>query len=340
MSISPAATIEAIACAFPARSLTNAELKAEHPDWDFERLETRTGVFSRHVAAGNETALDFAVRACEQLEAQGRLRADQIDALIFCTQSPDYIMPPNSCILHGKLQLRSEALAFDVTLACSGYIYGLQLADSLIRSGAAKRVLLATSDTYTRYIHPGDRATRCLFGDGGAVSIISASDDGRGIRDIRCATAGKHYEKFMIPAGGMRVPCSAESLRETVDHSGNVRTAEHIKMDGIGVLSFFNATVPASVKETLSRNHLTLDDVDLFVFHQASQVVLDSLQAILKIPAEKMVFDLAQVGNLVSASIPVALQRAFDRGQAKPGQLALLCGFGVGLSWGTALVDL
>jgi 3-oxoacyl-[acyl-carrier-protein] synthase-3 len=231
--------------------------------------------------------------------------------------------------------------AFDITLACSGYIYGLQLADSLIRSGAAKRVLLATSDTYSRYIHPGDRATRCLFGDGGGVTILSNSGDpNSGIRDIRCGTAGKQYQKFMIPAGGIRLPRSIETAKEKLDHSGNVRTQEHIKMDGMGVLSFFNATVPCSVKEILQRNNLAMDDVDLFVFHQASQVILDSLRSVLEIPQGKMIYDLAEVGNLVSASIPVALKRAFDRGKAKHGQLALLCGFGVGLSWGTALVDL
>jgi len=332
--------IEAISVALPGTPLTNDELRATYPGWDFDRLEKRAGVFTRYVAAENETALDFAFRACEQLQAQGRLRADEIDALIFCTQTPDHIMPPNACILHGKLCLHPKVLAFDITLACSGYIYGLQLADSFIRSGAAKRVLLATADTYTRFIHPGDRATRCLFGDGGAVSIVSQSENGRGIRAIRCGTAGKQYDKFMIPAGGMRVPCSAETTRETVDHSGNVRTAEHIKMDGLGVLSFFNATVPCAVTEMLVRNGLSIVDVDLFVFHQASQLALDSLRVALNIPMQKMVYDLAEVGNLVSASIPVALSRAFDRGQAKPGQLALLCGFGVGLSWGTALVDL
>ncbi len=333
-------TIEAISVALPATPLTNDQLRVAYPNWDFDRLEKRAGVFTRYVAAENETALDFAFRACEQLAAQGRLRADEIDALIFCTQSPDHIMPPNACILHGKLRLQPEVLAFDITLACSGYIYGLQLADSFIRSGAAKRVLLATADTYTRFIHPGDRATRCLFGDGGAVSIISQSESGRGIREIRCGTAGKQYAKFMIPAGGMRMPCSAETAREAVDDSGNVRTAEHIKMDGLGVLSFFNATVPCAVTDVLVRNGLSIADVDLFVFHQASQMALDSLRTALNIPMQKMVYDLAEVGNLVSASIPVALSRAFDRTQAKPGQLALLCGFGVGLSWGTALVDL
>ena len=333
-------TIESIAYAFPARCLTNAELRQAYPDWDYDRLEKRAGVFKRYIADENETAFDFALRACGELAQQDRLRPDKIDALIFCTQTPDYIMPPNSCILHGALKLNPKVFAFDITLACSGYIYALQLADSLIRSGAATRVLLATADTYSRYIHAGDRATRCLFGDGGAVSIIAESLNGRGIRNIRCGTAGSHFSKFIIPAGGMRVPRSECSRRETIDKSGNVRTQEHISMDGLGVLSFFNSTVPASVKEILTEAGLMLGDVDIFVFHQASQVVLDTLRTAMGIPVEKMVYDLAEVGNLVSASIPVALGRALERGQAKPGQLALLCGFGVGLSWGTALIDL
>lgn len=332
--------IESIAYSLPERCLTNEELRADYPDWDFERLEKRTGVLRRPIADAGETALDFVLRACESLSNEGRLRPEEIDALIFCTQSPDHIMPPNSCLLHGKLGLSTNAMAFDITLACSGYVYGLQLASSLIESGAAKRVLLATADTYSRYIHAGDRATRCLFGDGGAVSILSRSSNGEGIRSIRCGTAGKHYDKFMIEAGGMRVARSADTARETVDRSGNVRSAEHIRMDGLGVLSFFNSTVPCAVKATLAESGLSLSDIDLFVFHQASQVALDSLMGALHIPPSKMVIDLAETGNLVSASIPVALQRARESGRAKPGQLALLCGFGVGLSWGTVVVDL
>jgi 3-oxoacyl-[acyl-carrier-protein] synthase-3 len=331
--------IEAISYAFPAKCLTNQELMAAYPDWDFGRLEKRTGVMRRHVAGPGETALDLAAGACEKLAAQGQLGPERIDAVIFCTQTPDYIMPPNACLLHGRLNLGSRVMAFDINLACSGYIYGLQLAVSLIRSGAAGRVLLATSDTYSRHIHPGDRATRCLFGDGGAVSVISSAEGAWPIHDIRCGTAGKHYEKFIIPAGGMRLPRSACTAQETTDPSGNVRTPEHIKMDGVGVLSFFNATVPAAVKETLGANGLKMDDIGMFVFHQASRLALDSLRTALAIPMGKMVYDLEDTGNLVSASIPVALKRTVERG-APGGQRVLLCGFGVGLSWGTALIEI
>jgi 3-oxoacyl-[acyl-carrier-protein] synthase-3 len=249
-------------------------------------------------------------------------------------------MPPNSALLHGKLNLRPNVMAFDVNMGCSGFMYGLQIADTLIRSGTASRVLLANADTGTRYIHVGDRATRCLFGDGAAVSMWTRSQDGRGVRDIKCGTAGKYYKRVIIPAGGARTRRSAESCREIVDDSGNVRTDEYLKMDGLGVLSFFNSTMPGAVTELLARNQITIQDVDVFVFHQASQVAMDTLRKVLGIPLEKMVYDLAEIGNLSSASIPVALSHAIESGQAKSGQLALLCGFGQGLSWGTALVDL
>ena len=144
----------------------------------------------------------------------------------------------------------------------------------------------------------------------------------------------------MIAAGGMRLPRSAETCRPIAHHSGNILSAEHIRMDGIGVLSFFNATVPCAVKEILAANGVRLADIDVFVFHQASQIVLDTLRMALEIPPQKLIYDLADGGNLVSASIPVALKRASDRGLVKSGQLALLCGFGVGLSWGTGLVEL
>ncbi len=330
--------IEAIAYALPAKVLTNDQLRAEHPEWDMDRLEPRTGVLARHIAAEGETALDLAERACDHLAATGKLARETIDAVIFCTETPDHPMPPNACLLHHRLGLRSDVPAFDITLACSGFVYGLQIADSLIKCGVARRVLLATADTYSRLIHPGDRATRCLFGDGGAVSLIGPSPDRRGILDIRCGTSGGKGDRFMVRAGGARLPRSAATAVETTDNSGNVRTAEHIAMNGISVLSFFNTMVPREVDVILRRNRLTADDVDLFIFHQASAAALDGLQRALGLPTNKMVRDMAMIGNLVSASIPVAMQRAIEAGRLRPGQTVVLCGFGVGLSWGTALV--
>jgi 3-oxoacyl-[acyl-carrier-protein] synthase III len=187
-------------------------------------------------------------------------------------------------------------------------------------------------------IYPDDRATFCLFGDGGAVSIIAPAPDGTGIIDIRCGTSGRHGDRFMVPAGGARIPRSAQTALVQRDRGGNQRTAEHITMDGVGVLSFFNSVVPDEVRRILAENGLAADDVDWFIFHQASRVALQSIRRALGVPNEKVIELLAEVGNLVSASIPVTIERAQADGRIQPGQLLLLCGFGVGLSWGTALV--
>ena len=223
-------------------------------------------------------------------------------------------------------------------MGCSGFVYSLEVARSLIRCGTAKKIMLATADTYSQFINTGDRATRVLFGDGAAVSIICRSDDHKGILDVSLGSSGKYYDRFMVPAGGARIPLGEMSATETTDKSGNTRTAANITMDGFGVLSFFNTTIPKHVNALLRKNQLRIEDPNLFVFHQASRVALDSIARILKIPDHKVVRSMEKVGNLVSASVPVALKMALTEGQAKPGDLIVLCGFGVGLSWATALV--
>lgn len=333
-------TIKAIAYELPQRIVDNDELHRENPAWEMARVEARAGVLRRHIARDDETALDLSIAACEKLFAEHPQAKADVDAIVYCTQSPDHVMPPNSCLLHGKLGLSESVLAFDFTLACSGFIYGLAISRGLLLSGAAGNVLLVTADTYSKYIHPGDRGARVLFGDAAAVTWLGLSAAGDGISDIQCATSGKDGGKFMIPAGGSRLPRSEKTGQPVTDRSGNVRTPEHIHMDGLGVLSFFNSRVPGHVRGILERNQLTVADVDLFVFHQASKVVLDYIIGALKIPPEKAPCNLRDIGNTVSASIPIALKDAMDHGQASPGQTVLLCGFGVGLSWGSAILEL
>jgi 3-oxoacyl-[acyl-carrier-protein] synthase III len=329
--------IEAIEFALPDRIVTNADLERENPGWNMSRLVERTGVEERRIAAPGETALDLGHRACLALAASGGLRPETIDALIFCTETPDYPLPPNSSVLHGLLNLPTNVMAFDITLACSGFVYALGIARSLILSGTASRVLIVTADTYSRLIHPGDRSSRSLFGDGGAATIVGTGP-GIAILDVAFNTSGAKYDRFIVNAGGSRVPSSGTTHETTVDRSGNVRTAEHIEMDGLGVLSFFNTVVPQAVADILRRNNLSPADVDCYVFHQASLVALQGVARGLNIPFDRVVVNLAKIGNLVSASVPIALRHARDEGRLKSGQTAILCGFGVGLSWATALI--
>lgn len=330
--------IEAISYCLGARRVTNDMLGVENPEWDMSKIFERSGVMSRPVADEGVTALDLGEKAVVGLLRAASCAIDEIDGLIFCTQTPDYVLPSNSALLHGRLGMAHGVMAFDITHACSGFVYGLGIARSLVLSGAAKRVLLVNADTYTRLLHAQDRSTRPIFGDGAAASLISAEPLALNVLDANFGTAGKQTDRFIVKFGGARHPANQDVPKASVDGAGRVHSDAHVYMDGLGVLSFFTSVVPKSVKEVLARNQLTVEDISLFVFHQASRLALEGLQRSLAIPAEKMVMDLQDTGNLVSASIPVALARVLANNTLKPGQLVVLCGFGVGLSWGAALV--
>ena len=321
----------------PDKVVTNEDLHNENPDWDMKNVEIKSGVVQRHIAADGETAFDLAARSCDKLFYSGGHNKADIDAIIFCTQSPDYIMPSNAFLLHEYLDLDENVMAFDYNLACSGYIYGLAIARSLIISGTATKVLLATGDTYSRYINSGDRSARVLFGDGAAVSLITASETEEGIRDVILATSGKHHRKFYIPAGGCRLPKLANPVKK-IDNSGNVRTENDIHMDGMAVWSFIQSTVPKQIRSLMERNSLSADDIDLFVFHQASKMTLISLTKALRLNEDKVYLNLSQTGNLVSSSLPIALKNALAEGRIQSGNMVLMSGFGVGLSWGSLLM--
>ncbi len=333
------ARIRDIAVYLPEQVVTNDDLNRQHPEWDMARVAARAGILSRHVAADTETALDLAVKACHLLLARNEGLRTKVDGIIFCTQTGDYVMPPNSCVLHRALGLKDAVFALDTNLACSGYVYSLTVAQGLLLAGTCSNVLVVTADTYSKLIHPRDRAARTLFGDGAAVSWLSLSDDGQGITDTLCETSGKGFEIFWVPAGGARTPRSAQTDVETTNASGNVTTPSHIQMNGMGVLSFVNSKIPSHVNALLARNQLSAADVELFVFHQASKLALEALTRSLKLPPDKVFDNLAHVGNTVSASIPIALAEAQKAGRLREGNRVLLCGFGVGLSWASAVVQ-
>jgi 3-oxoacyl-[acyl-carrier-protein] synthase III len=248
-------------------------------------------------------------------------------------------MPPNSFLLHNTLGLSEDVFAFDFNHACTGYIYGLAMAHSFISSGLAKQVLLVTSDTYSKYINKKDRSTRVLFGDGAACSIIEKSNTPGGIVDIILASSGKNYDKFWIPAGGMRLPKSAETSVKKADKIGNIRSQENITMNGFEVWAFFNSAGPKQIKRLLKNNKLEKTDIDQFIFHQASQMTLDSVIKGLKLDKEKVFINIRDIGNTVSASIPIALKDAIEQGKIKKGDRVILSGFGVGLSYGSILME-
>lgn len=333
-------SIRAIAVELPEREVTNADLARENPGWAMESVVKRSGIESRRFAAEDETAFDLSVRACESLLEQQDVAAADIDAILYCTHDPDYPMPGNAHLLHAHLGLGDEVLAFDYRLACTGFVYGLAFADAFVRAGMASGALLVTAETASKRINPRDRSARVLFGDGAAVTYLSSSGEGGGrIAAYELCTRGDGFKCGYVPAGAARNPVSEETKRETTDLSGNVRTPEDMHLEGPELWRFVNSVVPGHVEGFLAKHSLTLDDVDLCVFHQASKLILDSLRKALSIPAEKMFVHMKDIGNLSSASIPFALRAAMDEGAIQPGDRLLVSGYGTGLSYGSAIVE-
>lgn len=334
------AVIRDVAVSLPESTVTNDDLLAALPAPKASLLARRAGVEQRHIAGPGQTALDLGEAACRELFAGHADLAEQIDILVFCTQTPDHPLPPNSCALHGRLGLSDQVMSFDVPHACSAFVYALQLVDALFQAAAGTNALIVTADTYSSLISAEDRATRVLFGDGAAATWLSTSSEPeRGAIDFRCGTDGKGFSAFMVPAGGTRMPVTdAVRADKSIDNSGNARTPAHIAMNGQEILTFVGARMPDSIKGLLARNELQLDDLDLLVFHQASAVVLDTLTMRLGVDPDRVVRSLQLTGNTVSASIPMTLHQALGDGRLAPGDLVLLCGFGAGLSWGSALV--
>jgi 3-oxoacyl-[acyl-carrier-protein] synthase-3 len=335
--MSSSARIARIEYAIPENVVTNDDLQRAHPDWRMEQVTRKTGVLTRRFAVGDELASDLAFRAAaDVLDGQDK---NQIDGLIFCTQSPDQIMPPNATILHARLGLPKSVAAFDITLACSGFVYGLAIAKSMIDSLGMRSVLLLCGDTYSRYIHPDDRAALTLFGDGAAAALVDQATDESRILDFLLASDGQTGgDKFMIKAGGLRTPRSEATCIGRRDIAGNVRSDDTIYMDGAAVLAFAQREVEPTVEQILRRNDLQLSQIKLVLFHQASLHALNILTKQLQLTPDQTFYNIAHFGNTVSASLPILLKDAESAGRLERGDLVLIVGFGVGFSWGACLM--
>lgn len=327
--------IKAISYYLPEATLDNSELASLYPGWSEEKIFEKTGITRRHIAGKNETACDMAEQAALKLFEEHSVDPDCIDYVLLATQSPDYFLPTTACVLQNKLKISKNAGALDFNLGCSAYVYGLSLAKGLITAGIAKNVLLITSETYTKHIHPMDKSVRTIFGDAATASLIVASDV-RGIGDFVLRTDGSGFDKLIVPVGGMRRRQSEH--RQIQDDSGNIRTDENIYMDGTAIFNFTLEVLPELLTDTLKKNSFRIDEIDLFVFHQANKFMLDALRRELLIPAEKFYVAMDDIGNTVSSSIPIALYRAQKDGALRPGMNVFLAGFGVGLSWGGVVV--
>ncbi len=320
------AAIGPIAIYLPETVETNEFLKAQHPRWDMDLIYAKTGVRARHWAAPGQCASDLGVEAAQRLFAQHQIDRQTIDFLLFCTQTPDYPLPTTACLMQQRLGLPTSVGALDFNLGCSGFVYGLALADGLIRSGAARRVLLITAETYSKYIDPTDRSLRTIFGDGAAATLIEAAAE-PSLGSFVFGTDGRGADTLIVGQGGARPPEAAIQPRK------RKRWPSSLFMDGPELVKFSLDIVPPMVQRVLSQAGWTNDDVDFYLFHQATTFMLNHLRERMNLDAEHTPEALADYGNTVSSTIPILMHDLRAGGRLRPGKQTLMVGFGVGLSW-------
>lgn len=330
------AKISKIEYYLPGTLLTNDDLEREFPDWSSEKIENKIGIKERHIVKENETALDLALEVGKKILKN--YKKNKIDFLLFCTQSPEYYLPSGACILQDRLELKTNIGALDYNLGCSGFIYGLAMAKSLINSNFSTNVLLITSETYTKHIHSKDKSNRTIFGDAAAAIIIEKSEEEH-IGEFVLGTDGNGYKNLIVPNGGLRNRYDTNA-KEIDDSSGSIRTDNNLYMNGPEIFNFTINAVPKVVSETLEKNNTTLEDLDYIIFHQANKYMNEYLRKKMGIPKEKYYLNLLNTGNTVSATIPIAIKDALDNKLIKKGDKVLLVGFGVGYSWGGTIIKL
>lgn len=322
------AYIKAISYYLPEKLLTNEELVKYFPEWNVDKVASKIGVSERHVVNEDETASDLAVCAAEKLFDEHNIDKSEIDFILLCTQSPDYFLPTTACLVQDKLGLPTSIGALDFNLGCSGWVYGLSLAKGLIMGGIANNILLITSETYSRYLHPKDKGNRTIFGDAAAATLIS-TDGFASIGNFSLGTDGRGADNLIVRTGASRNPKRANDL--TFNESNNPKSSDYLFMDGVEIFNFTLEAVPLLVNDTLKKNSLIKEDIDLFVFHQANKYMMNFLRKKIKIDETKFFYCLENVGNTVSSTIPIALYEAIVQNKLKGN--VLLAGFGVGYSW-------
>lgn len=315
------ASLKYISYYLPEINVSNDDLCRSSDTLTPERIYEKVGILNRYRVVPGELSSDMGIRAAEKLFVEYNFKKNDIDFILFCTQTPDFAFPTTACIIQDKLGLKKSCGALDYNLGCSGYTYGLMLAKSLVDSSIAKNILLITAETYSIHLDNSDISNNSIFSDAAAACIIS-SESPSNILNFIYGTDGSGYENLIS---------KKKSFRENVLENS-------FYMNGAEVFKFTLFSIPSVVNEILDKNNLMFDDIDWFVFHQASKVVLEALKKKLKIPDEKFFNNLELIGNTVSSTIPIALKDGLNSKKISKGQLVLIIGFGVGYSWAGTII--
>jgi 3-oxoacyl-[acyl-carrier-protein] synthase-3 len=338
--MSTRATITAMHYCLPPRVLGQEELAGRFGEKTVADIAKLSGITERRVAEPGVTSVDLAACAARRLMRAHAIAPESIDFVIFATQTGDYQLPASACVLHGRLGLAKSCGALDIGLGCSAFPYGLSVANGLIATGVARRVLLINADTLTKVIHPRDRGLVPLHGDGAVATLLEPATGEEGLLGFELGTDGSGGEHLIVPASGARQARTAETAREVADASGSVTTAEHLHMNGPAVFQFSIRETPAMLKRAFEQWGIGPDDLDLLVLHQANKMMLDLIYKKVGVGAERQFFFVEKIGNMSGASSPMALAHAWREGRLRPGTRVAVAAFGVGLSWGAVLLRL
>lgn len=322
----------------PEKVFSNKEFFELFPEMKENSYVHKIGVENR-VIATNQTASDLALEAGLKLLKEQNLNTSDIDFLIYSSTDFDYYMPATSCVLHHKLKLKKACGTIDITHGCSAYVYALAYAQGLIDLHGYKNILLLNANTLTKKLHPKDKASRFVFGDGAAATLIQY-DDTNYIGKAVFGTDSDNFEKIIVRDGFERMPLNENSYIDYADEYGNITNNAHYYMDGSAVFLFTIRRVPEIISEVLAKNNLTIHQIDWFIFHQANQYIIDTIGVKMEIPKGKIFTNLKHIGNTVGASIPIAYAELCRNNQLKSNQKVLLVGFGVGLSLSANIITI
>lgn len=315
-------TIAGIGHYLPTRVLTNAEMEHLVNTTD-EWILTRTGIRERRIAAAEQASSDLAFEAAREALADAGVTAADLDLIIVGTATPDMLFPATACILQDRLGA-SRAGAFDLSAACSSWVYGVAVAHGYISAGLAETILVVGAETLSKITNYKDRSTCVLFGDSAGAAVLRPADPGEGFLSFYLGADGAGGPLICLPAGGSRLPASFETVE---------RQQHYIQMNGREVYKFAVRVIPRAIEEAAGRAALRLDEIDWFIPHQANIRIIDAAAERLGQPREKFYINVERFGNTSSASVPVALYEAVRSGRIRPGQLAVLVAFGGGLTW-------
>jgi 3-oxoacyl-[acyl-carrier-protein] synthase III len=333
--------IKGISCWLPLREEGVEALYPYFGCEDSKKISQVTGVEKRRLVDPGETTSDLCLKSAEALLTDLNWSRDEVGALIFVSQTPDFILPSTACVLHGKLGLAKSCAAFDINLGCSGWVYGLWVISTLMANGGIKKALLLAGDTISVIVSKKDRSSQPIFGDAGTTTALER-EIGAPPFFFALGSDGSSYDRLIVPAGGFRERASDVTRNEAADENDNARNREQLFMDGAEIFSFSIREVPPMVKNLLDSTGLQSEQIDIFFFHQANKMMIDYLVKKMKIPKEKAPVTLGKVGNTSSASIPlgIALHNLEIGSPDWRRERVMALGFGVGLSWGAALINL